>query len=351
VAIVDDDAQILAVVGRMLSREGFECHPLQTTSEARAWLRANDCDVLLCDVNMPGESGLELVESVLLGETRPAVLMMSGDDDPAIGHHTLELGAYGYLVKPFRAMELLLGVQNALSRRSLEIQNRRQQEFLEERINQRTRDLQRVMVGLRDAQGETIDRLARAVEFRDPETGGHIARMSQLCHLVAVRVGSQAGEILIASPLHDVGKIGVPDHILLKPGPLTAAERVLMERHAATGHQLLVDSSSELLRLAATIAWTHHERYDGTGYPRGLSGEEIPLVGRIAAVADVFDALTSHRVYRPAFPFEVALEMVKAERGRHFDPFVLDALLSSLDDFRRIRSEESAQPAEQTQPW
>jgi putative two-component system response regulator len=276
--------------------------------------------------------------------------MMSGDDDPAIGRHTLELGAYGYLVKPFRAMELLLGVQNALSRRSLEIQNRRQQEFLEERINQRTRDLQRVMVGLRDAQGETIDRLARAVEFRDPETGGHIARMSQLCHLVAVRVGLEAREILIASPLHDVGKIGVPDHILLKPGPLTAAERVLMERHAATGHQLLVDSSSELLRLAATIAWTHHERYDGTGYPRGLSGEDIPLVGRIAAVADVFDALTSPRVYRPAFPFEVALEMVKAERGRHFDPFVLDALLSSLDDFRRIRSEESAQPAEQTQP-
>jgi PAS domain S-box-containing protein len=192
---------------------------------------------------------------------------------------------------------------------------------------------------LRRSHEETIRRLARAAEFRDDETGAHIERMGQYCELIAARLGLEPEfreRLRIASPMHDVGKIGVPDAILLKPGPLDAGERVEMQRHAEIGYGILAGSGAELLDLAATIAWTHHERFDGGGYPRGLKGEEIPLEGRIAAVADVFDALTSDRVYRAAFTRAEALMMMRAERGLHFDPRVLDAFLEAEGEINTI---------------
>jgi diguanylate cyclase (GGDEF)-like protein len=194
---------------------------------------------------------------------------------------------------------------------------------------------------LQRAHEETIRRLGHAAEFRDSETGGHIERMSRLCALLGRRLGldeERCDLLRLASPLHDIGKIAISDEILLKPGPLTKHEREVMERHAELGHRLLAGSQSELLELAAVIAWTHHERFDGGGYPRGLVGEEIPLAGRIASVADVFDALTSNRVYRPAFGLEDAVDMMRRGRGTQFDPLVLDAFLESMPEVEDMTS-------------
>ncbi|MCW2990681.1 MAG: Response regulator [Solirubrobacterales bacterium] len=200
-------------------------------------------------------------------------------------------------------------------------------------------ELHRRIAAVEAAQAETIEKLARAVEFRDASTGGHIDRMAAYARILAERLGLPDAEcelIFRAGPLHDVGKIGVPDAILLKPGPLTDAERAVMERHAQAGHDLLRDSHSELLQLGAVIALHHHERWDGAGYPNRLRAEEIPLAARIVAVADVFDALTTDRVYRPAMPFEDAVAIVRNGRGSHFDPLVVDAFLAALDEFARV---------------
>lgn len=185
---------------------------------------------------------------------------------------------------------------------------------------------------------ETIARLSRAIEHRDDETGGHVERMSAYSALLADRAGIEPESIRLTSILHDVGKIAVPERLLLKPGELTPRERAEMERHAAVGREILAGSGSELLELAASIAWTHHERWDGLGYPRGIEGTEIPLEGRIAAIADVFDALTSDRVYRPAFSLEQTVEMMGRWRGTHFDPELLDEFLESLGDVLDIRA-------------
>ncbi len=187
---------------------------------------------------------------------------------------------------------------------------------------------------------ELVRQLLYAAEFRGVEMGPHLERMSRYCELLGRRLGldDERRELIrTASLLHDIGKIGIPDRILLKPGSLSAQERRLMEQHAEIGYRMLTGSRSELLALAATIAWTHHERFDGTGYPRGLAREAIPLEGRIASVADVFDALTSERVYRPAFSLEEALETMKDGRATHFDPSILDLFLASLPEVVAIK--------------
>jgi PAS domain S-box-containing protein len=201
---------------------------------------------------------------------------------------------------------------------------------------------------LRRAREETIQRLARAVEVRSAETGGHIERMGRFCELIARRLGLDAEQvelIRVAAPMHDVGKIAVPDSVLLKPGPLNSAERAVMETHAQIGHELLAGSGEELPELAATITWTHHERFDGTGYPRGLEGQGIPLEGRIAAVGDVFDALTHDRVYRPAMAVEEAVDLMRRASGAHFDPEVLDCFLEAMDQVIQISAEHAPAPA------
>jgi putative two-component system response regulator len=186
-----------------------------------------------------------------------------------------------------------------------------------------------------------LRRLARVVEHRDSDTGGHIERMSEYGALIAGELGLPAEarhELRLAAAMHDIGKVAVPDAILLKPGPLTPDERLVMQRHAEVGHSMLYGPGSDLLSLAATIALTHHERWDGAGYPRGLAGEDIPLPGRIVAVADVFDALTSHRVYKAAMDVDEAVEIIAAGRGTQFDPAVVDAFRRALDRVRAVQS-------------
>jgi CheY-like chemotaxis protein len=204
---------------------------------------------------------------------------------------------------------------------------------LKQEIDDRSSELERALSELETAQAETVRRLSMAVEFRDEDTGAHIERIGRFSTLLAEQVGMElefCERLSHAAPLHDVGKVAIPDSILLKPGSLTPDERAIVETHAEEGHRLLGGSSSSILDLAATIALSHHEKWDGSGYPRGVMGEVIPVEGRIVAIADVFDALTSDRVYRKAFPVEEAVQMMRAQRGLHFDPVLLDAFMEVL---------------------
>jgi len=220
---------------------------------------------------------------------------------------------------------------------------------LEEEIDGRSDELKRALSELEIAQTETVRRLSMAVEFRDEDTGAHIERIGRLSTLLAEQIGMEPDfceRLSHAAPLHDVGKVAIPDAILLKPGPLTPEERAIVETHAEEGHRLLRGSSSSILELATTIALSHQEKWDGTGYPRGLVGEAIPIEGRIVAIADVFDALTSDRVYRKAFPVEEAVQMMREQRGRHFDPVLLDAFMEVLGNSGPdAREQERADPS------
>jgi putative two-component system response regulator len=337
---VDDDAQIRGLISRLLQDSGHDCVTVGSAEEARRVLDERSFSVVLCDIGLPGRSGLDLVAE--LGRTHPevATVMVTGRDDPEIADAALRLGAYGYLTKPFENNQLLIDVTEALRRRKLDAAQRSYASSLEETLAARNAQLEVAIARLeqseselRRAYGETVTRLGRAIESHDGQTGAHVERVGSYVQQIALALGlgSDRAELLrLVSPLHDIGKIAVSDTILRKPGPLDGPERVAMERHTDVGHRLLCGSDNELLDTAAVIAWTHHERWDGGGYPRGLSGEGIPLEGRIVAVADVFDALISDRPYRPALSDVDAREHVASGRGSSFDPQVVDAFFSNV---------------------
>jgi putative two-component system response regulator len=349
ILIVDDEDPIRRMLSLLLERHNYPCKVASDANEARRQLAAEEFALILCDVNMPGESGLDLITHVLHAYSQTAVVMVTGLDDPHLASIAVEQGAYGYIIKPFEANEVLINVANALKRRRLEIENKAHREHLEQIVQQRTADLREAITNLERAERdirlsreETIQRLALAAEFRDDETARHVERMSQYCALLARRYGLEPGHcelIRIASPMHDIGKIGTPDNILLKPGKFTPEEFETITKHSEIGYRILSGSEADLLKLAAVIAWTHHEKFDGSGYPRGLVAEAIPLEGRIAAVADAFDALTSRRVYKPAFGVDQAISIMRQTRGKHFDPALLDTFLDGMDEVLVIKEQ------------
>jgi putative two-component system response regulator len=351
VLVVDDEEAVRRLEARLLSENGFACGLAADVPEACHRLRQEQFELALVDVNMPGASGLDLVRYAARHHPDTATVMVTGVDDRAVATAAIEDGAYGYLIKPFEPNELLINVANALRRRELEAENRAHRERLEQLVQARTADLRETLERLRDSeqdlrssQEETVIRLARAAEARDNDTGQHIHRMSRYCALLARRCGfsdERCEQMRLASMLHDVGKIGIPDQILLKAGPLTPEEFTVLKRHVDIGYRTLAGSHSELLQLAAKIALTHHERYDGSGYISGMQGDAIPLEGRIAAIGDVFDALTSPRVYKPALSTEHAVQFLTAQRGQHFDPHLVDLFLDLLDEALSIQQRYS----------
>jgi putative two-component system response regulator len=358
ILVVDDEIHIRMLLRRLLERDGHHCEVAGTADEAMSIMERAPFDLVLSDVNMPGESGMQLAPRICERFPSTAIVMVTGVDDPRVAANAVQLGAYGYIIKPFEPNEIVIGVMNALRRRELEIENRQHREQLEELVAERTvallstvEELRVAHAGLKSAQEETIHRLSIASETRDEETGAHIQRMSRYCELLARRANllpEQVELIRVASPLHDVGKIGIPDRILQKPGTHTADERAIMRTHAEIGYRILADTGYELLEVAATIAYTHHERFDGGGYPRGLAGEGIPVVGRITAIADVFDALTTRRVYKPAMDAHESLNMMRSQRGGQFDPELLDIFIDCIDEVLAIHAaypDETAPPA------
>jgi len=349
ILVIDDEEPIRRLLAYLLQTHGYEAVIASDAREARQRMEEQPFALILCDVNMPGESGMDLVRTIIREHPHTATIMVTGLDSSVLANAALEMGAFGYIIKPFESNEVLIDVANALRRRRLEMENRLQRENLEDVVRTRTMALQQALEWLersekelRLSREETIQRLAIAAEYRDSATAQHIQRMSHYCELLARRYGltnERCDLIRTASPMHDIGKIGTPDHVLLKPGKFTQEEFNVIAQHAEIGYRILGGSDAEILKVAATIAWTHHERWDGSGYPRKLKGEAIPVEGRIAAIADAFDALTTQRVYKPAFELSHAVELMSKHRGEHFDPELLDVFLASIDEIKRIHEQ------------
>lgn len=352
--IVDDQHDVRQVLTRILGSAGYTCRSADSVAAAKAALAEEVPDLVLCDIDMPGESGLVLLAHLTTHHPDVAVLMVTALDDPGVADVALDDGALGYVVKPFERNQLLIDVRTALRHRAASHAARQQQQVLERSLAERTAELQASLRQL-DATAEALGRadeaslrrLACAAEFRDPETAHHLERMSRYSALLARAAGlpPEHCELLrLAAPMHDVGKIGIPDEVLFKTGLFTDEDRAVMARHPRLGHDLLAGSGSPLLEMAALVALHHHERVDGSGYPDGLAGEQISLEGRIVAIADVFDALTSARRYKVAMSIEEARAVMLEGRGRHFDARLLDLFLANLVEVEQImqRWSESA---------
>lgn len=342
ILIVDDEQTIRRLLKGRLSDEGYRCYEAAGADEALHELASNAISLVLLDISMPGRSGFELLPEIRASHPDTAVVMATaiGDTDTAV--QCMKQGAYDYVTKPFSLDDLILSVDRALERSRLELEVRDYRQHLEQMVEQRTEELRQAINRLKLSSLDTIHRLSHAAEYRDEDTGAHIKRVGQCSARLARQLGlsdMEVESILYAAPMHDVGKIGVPDRILLKPGKLDPDEWSIMKQHTTIGAQILQGSDAGFIEMAEVIALTHHEKWDGTGYPRGLRGAEIPLPGRLVAIVDVFDALTSERPYRKPFSQEEALEIVREGRGTHFDPEVADAFLAIEDEISSIRDE------------
>lgn len=329
ILLVDDEAANVEILRRILARSGFT--RVESTTDPREvaeiYVRQRP-DLILLDLHMPHLDGLEVMER--LNEIAEAsylpILILSADLTPEARRDALSRGAKDFVGKPFMPDELLLRIKTLLETRFLYLQIQSQNQLLEAKVRERTRALE-------EAQFEIIERLAAAAEFRDDNTGQHTQRVGQMSALLARQLGLSDNQIALirrGAELHDVGKIGVPDSILLKMGTLTAEEFEVIKSHTTIGARILSGGKFPLLRLSEEIAFTHHERWDGTGYA-GIRGSDIALAGRIVAVADVFDALTQQRPYKPAWPVADAIAEIDRQRGRQFDPDVVDAFLRVID--------------------
>jgi putative two-component system response regulator len=329
VLIVDDQEENIRLLRRILEKEG--CEEIRATTEGRETAGIVDefaPDIVLLDLHMPGSDGFEILKALkdkLAGPRGVAVLMLTGDATRDTKRSALSLGARDFLAKPFDAGEALLRIGNILETRYLYQELEEQNARLEIRVRERTADLE-------ESQSETLERLARASEVRDDETGRHTQRVGDLSAAIgwAHGLSQRTVELLRkAAPLHDVGKIGIPDAILLKPSGLSPEEIAVMRSHTINGARILSGGKSELMQMAERIALNHHEHWDGTGYPNGLKGEEIPIEARIVSVADCVDALTHNRPYRPARAIDTVVDELKRCSGTQFDPEVVAALIRS----------------------
>ena len=330
ILVVDDSPVNLKLLGTLVACAGGEAPTCMADAPAAlAHALRQPQDLIVVDYMMPGIDGLQFIERLRASEAGrdPPIIMVTTADALAVRQRALALGATDFITKPIDSVELKLRVRNLLSLR-------RAQNLLADRAALLAAEVTAATADVRAREHELVMRLARAAESRDPETGGHIQRMAHYSALVAGELDLDAGwrgRLLAAAPMHDIGKVGTPDHILLKPGRLDPAELAQMREHARIGERILADSASPLLQMACEIAGAHHERWDGGGYPRGLAGEAIPLSARIVAVADVLDALTSARPYKAAWSFDAAREHIAGGRGSHFDPRCVDALLGAWD--------------------
>jgi len=337
IVIVDDNAVNLMLMAA-LARSATGMEPVRFDDPVRglAWCREHGADLIVVDYMMPGMDGHQFIEAVRATPhlADVPIVMVTATGQSAVRRRALEIGATDFLTKPVDSTEIKLRLRNLLALRQAQNQLRDRAGLLAVEVKAAT---EAIVLRERDL----IVRLSRAAEFRDPETGGHIQRMAHYAASIARHLGEPeafAEALLTAAPMHDVGKLGTPDHILLKNGRLTSEETDEMHRHAEIGGRILADTDSPLLRLACEIAETHHEKYDGSGYPRGLKGDDIPLGGRIVAVADVFDALNSNRPYKKAWSMDASRAYIEEHSGRHFDPRCVQAFVTGWADVLAIRA-------------
>ncbi len=347
ILIVDDDGAVRRLVRACLGPDRFECREACDGREVQAVVRGGFLpDLVLLDVNMPELSGVDVLPWLQKEVDLVEVIMISGNHELETVRFCLREGAYDYLVKPFALQELLRTVERGLERRRLVRQNRTYRDHLEDMVDEQTREIQLT----RDI---ALLAMARLAESRDRQTGKHLERIAEYSRILteALRDGPYRAEtggdfvekIVKSSPLHDIGKVGIPDAILLKAGPLTSEEKRVVEGHTTIGGdtlQSVVDGAdATFLAMAIDVAYQHHERWDGSGYPRGLAGTEICLPARIVALVDAYDTITSARPYKKAFDHSEAVQRITVDRGAHFDPVLVDTFLACHERFAQVRAE------------
>lgn len=336
VLIVDDTKINLVLFEALVKKLGpHEVHCFTSSLEGLAWAQAHDPDLVIVDFMMPEMDGIEFVRQLRAtpGKEAVGILMVTANDQKDVLYRALNVGATDFLTKPVDKIEFLARAANMLTLSEYKRKLDDRAAWLAEEVHKATAEVVR-------RERETVIRLSKAAEYRDPETGAHILRMAHYSQLIAKVLGLPVAEqdlILQAAPMHDIGKVGIADNILLKPGRLTPDEFEQMKKHAVYGYEILADSSSEILKAAAVIALAHHEKFDGSGYPNQLKGHDIPLYGRIVAVADVFDALTSARPYKAPWILEAAAQYIRDQSGLHFDPVCVEAFLDHWDEVLQIR--------------
>jgi len=336
VLIVDDNLTNVMLLQRLLEAEGYtSVEGVTDPREVKPLFEAQPFDLVLLDIRMPHLDGYEVMgqlREISDGDYLP-VMVLTAQTDQETKLKALDAGAMDFLHKPFDRIEALTRIRNMIEARLLHKQVRDQNVILEERVKERTHELEATRL-------EVVRRLAIAAEYKDNETGLHVLRMSKVACVLAKAVGmsdEDADLLLHAAPMHDIGKIGIADNILLKPGKLTPEERTVMMEHARIGAEILGEHEWPLMQMARLVALTHHEKWDGTGYPRGLKGEDIPLVGRICAIADVFDALTSDRPYKRGWSIEDAVKFIQDQSAMHFDPTLVEKFIECLPEITHIR--------------
>jgi cyclic di-GMP phosphodiesterase len=340
VLIVDDDAVVRDVIGVLLGEEGYVCATATSAEQGVELARASEFHLVLCDMKMPGRDGLWLLDRIRAEQPSTAVIMLTAFGDTEAAVECLRRGAVDYLLKPPKVTELVRAIERALAKRRLELARQRYRTSLERRVREKTEELSRALRDVEAAYASTLYALVAALDAREHETSDHSQRVVRFTLAIADRMDVPAAlrpDIARGALLHDIGKIGVPDAILLKPGKLTPEEWEEMRRHPQTGFKML--ESIPFLAVPSEIVLTHQERWDGGGYPRGLVGEAIPLGARIFAIADTLDAITSDRPYRKGSPIEAARAEIRRFSGIQFDPRCADAFLSLeprlLDSLRR----------------
>ncbi len=336
ILIVDDNPANVALLEAILEEEDFaEVYSTTKPGEVLGLYRQHRFDLILLDIRMPGMSGIEVLQQLqksVIDEFLP-VIVLTAQTDQETRQQALAAGAKDFLTKPFEDWEVVLRIKNTLQTRLYYTRQVLRADLLENEVLRRTKEIQ-------ETQFEIVLRLGAAGELRDNETGAHVKRMSHTCSLLAAKrgLGRDFSELLLyASTMHDIGKIGIPDSILLKPGKLSREEWAVMKQHPKIGARIIGSHDSKLITLARETALYHHEKWDGSGYPHGMVGDAIPVAARIAAISDVFDALTSERPYKQAWPVERALSVLQEEAGKHFEPLMVELFVDNLDEILRIK--------------
>ncbi len=335
IVLVDDDLLAREVMAEMLAGlEGVRLEAFNAPRDALRWCTHNEPDLVITDHQMPGLDGVSVVKELraLPHMAGVPIVVVTAAQDPELRFEALEAGANDYLTKPLAAREVQARTQNMLAVRTGYRAMHQRSEWLADEVDMATRALE-------DREQEAILSLSRALGFRESQSGSHTHRLAHFSKLIGGELGLhpiQQRTLFLAAPLHDIGKIGVPDHILMKPSRLSDSEFQIMKQHTTIGHEILAECRTPLLKAAADIALNHHERWDGTGYPRGLAGEEIPIPSRIVAMGDVLDALVSTRPYKHGWEWDAAIAHIVDGAGRQFAPEVADAVMVSQEGLREI---------------